>query len=65
VLPSSAAVAGPHDLFLAEVLAAWADERVFGDGHWHFEDAPAELRSLHYVAGGHFYQIGSSIDVII
>ncbi|WP_027475356.1 flavin reductase family protein [Curvibacter gracilis] len=63
VLPTSAAVAGPHDLFLAEVLAAWADERVFRDGHWRFEEAPDELRSLHYVAGGHFYQIGSSIDV--
>jgi len=63
VLPTSASVAGPHDLFLAEVLAAWADDRVFRDGHWHFEDTTDELRSLHYVAGGHFYQIGSSIDV--
>lgn len=63
VLPTSATVAGPHDLFLAEVLAAWADERVFRDGHWHFEDAPDELRSLHYVAGGHFYQVGQALDV--
>lgn len=63
VLPTSAAVAGPHDLFLAEVLAAWADDRVFRGGHWHFEAAPDELRSLHYVAGGHFYQIGAPIDL--
>lgn len=63
VLPTSAAVAGPHDLFLAEVLAAWADERVFRDGHWRFEDAPDELRSLHYVAGGHFYQVGPALEV--
>ncbi|MBV5294197.1 MAG: flavin reductase family protein [Curvibacter lanceolatus] len=63
VLPTSAAVAGPHDLFLAEVLAAWADERVFRDGHWRFEEAPDELRSLHYVAGGHFYQVGHAQEV--
>lgn len=62
VLPSSQAVSGPHDLFLAEVLAAWADDRVFRDGHWHFEEAPAELRSLHYIAGGHFYAIGEALD---
>ncbi|MBV8621252.1 MAG: flavin reductase family protein [Curvibacter sp.] len=62
VLPSSQAVSGPHDLFLAEVLAAWADDRVFRQGHWHFEDAPAELRSLHYIAGGHFYAIGEALE---
>jgi len=44
-----------HDLFLGEVLAAWADSRVFRDGRWHFDDAPDELRTLHHVAGGAFY----------
>lgn len=63
VLPSSEAVAGPHDLFLAEVVAAWADDRVFREGRWHFEQAPAELRSLHYIAGGRFYTIGDAVDV--
>ena len=63
VLPTSTAVAGPHDLFLAEVLAAWADDRVFRDGHWHFEHADEALRSLHYVAGGHFYQIGQALEL--
>lgn len=52
-----------YDLFIGEVTAAWADDRVFRDGHWHFETAPTELRTLHYVAGGHFYAIGEAIDV--
>ena len=61
VLPATAHVAGPHDLILAEVVGAWADERVFSQGRWHFEDAPPELRSLHHVAGGHFYAIGEPV----
>ncbi|MBD8050731.1 flavin reductase family protein [Limnohabitans radicicola] len=64
VLPATAHVAGPHDLILAEVIAAWADERVFRAGHWHFEDAAPELRSLHHVAGGHFYAIGEPVSAL-
>ena len=52
-----------YDLFIGEVIAAWADSRVFRNGHWEFETAPAELRSLHYVAGGQFYAIGESVVV--
>jgi len=52
-----------YDLFVGECVAAWADARVFKDGHYRFEDAARELRTLHYVAGGHFYAIGESIDV--
>ncbi|WP_338762532.1 flavin reductase family protein [Massilia sp. METH4] len=59
-------VAEPHneqayDLFIGEVVAAWADSRVFRDGHWHFEDADPRWRSLHYIAGGQFYAIGESL----
>lgn len=52
-----------YDLFIAEVEGAWADARVFSNGRWHFERAPTELRTLHYVAGGHFYATGQAIDV--
>jgi flavin reductase (DIM6/NTAB) family NADH-FMN oxidoreductase RutF len=52
-----------YDLFIGEVVAAWADSRVFSDGRWHFEDAPDELRTLHYVAGGQFYVTGESLQV--
>ena len=50
-----------YDLFIGEVVGAWADTRVFSGGHWHFETAGPEWRSLHYVAGGQFYAIGESL----
>lgn len=61
-------IAEPHvqaeyDLFIGEVTAAWADDRVFRDGHWHYEEAGPEWRSLHYIAGGHFYAIGDPIRI--
>jgi flavin reductase (DIM6/NTAB) family NADH-FMN oxidoreductase RutF len=48
-----------YDLYLAEVVAAWADERVFSDGHWHFEGHD-ELRTIHHIAGGNFFATGES-----
>ncbi|WP_035604795.1 flavin reductase family protein [Hylemonella gracilis] len=52
-----------YDLFIGEVVAAWADTRVFADGHWRYDDSsdPA-LRTLHYVAGGHFFAIGEAFE---
>lgn len=52
-----------HDLFIGEVISAWADDRIFRDGHWRFEDANPEWRSLHHVAGGNFYLIGEPVSV--
>nr|WP_237184430.1 flavin reductase family protein [Rodentibacter heylii] len=52
-----------HDMFIGEVLAAWADDRIFNKGHWQFDDAPDELKTLHYIAGGQFYQIGKGVNV--
>jgi flavin reductase (DIM6/NTAB) family NADH-FMN oxidoreductase RutF len=52
-----------YDLFIGEVVGAWSDTRVFSDGHWHFENADPGLRSIHYVAGGHFYAIGEAMHV--
>lgn len=49
-----------HDLFIGEAVAAWAEPRVFSNGHWHF-DGHDELRTLHYVAGGTFLVIGDEI----
>lgn len=48
-----------YDLFLAEVVAAWADERVFSNGRWHFDGHDA-LRTIHHVAGGNFMAIGQA-----
>lgn len=45
-----------YDLFIAEVVAAWADDAAFSNGRWHFAE-PA-LRTLHYSAGGTFFETG-------
>lgn len=50
-----------HDLFLAEVVAAWADPAVFSEGRWHFEQD--EQRCLHHVAGGAFFSTGEAVVV--
>lgn len=60
-------IAEPHtqqtyDLLLGEVLAASADSRVFRDAHWEFGEH-ADLRTLHYVAGGQFFVTGEAIEV--
>jgi flavin reductase (DIM6/NTAB) family NADH-FMN oxidoreductase RutF len=59
-------IAEPHmqeryDLFLGEVVAAWADPAAFRDGHWTFEDGSP--RSIHYIAGGNFFETGEAFDV--
>lgn len=48
-----------YDLFIAEVVAAYADERVFLDGRWHFEGYD-DLRTIHHIAGGSFFVTGES-----
>jgi len=50
-----------YDLFIGEVTAAWADTRAFRDGHWQFETADPDWRSLHHIAGGQFYAIGEAM----
>lgn len=50
-----------YDLFIGEIVGAWADNRVFSEGRWHFENADPALRSIHHVAGGHFYAIGDPL----
>lgn len=52
-----------YDLFIGEVVGAWADTRVFSNGHWNFESADPQWRSLHYIAGGNFYAIGDSLSI--
>ena len=62
-------IAGPHerhhqqayDLFIAEVVAAQADERVFSAGRWR-TDAPDALRTIHHQAGGAFFVAGETVQ---
>lgn len=50
-----------HDLFLAEVIGAWADADAFSDGRWHLPEAPGR-RSIHHVAGGAFFVTGEPLQ---
>lgn len=50
-----------YDLFIGEVVAAWADPDVFLDGRWRFKEDSA--RTLHYIAGGSFLVSGSELKV--
>lgn len=48
-----------YDLFLAEVVAAWAEDWAFKDGHW--QDLPPEHRALHHLGGGNFLTSGGPV----
>lgn len=49
-----------YDLFLAEVVAAWADERLFDAGRWRAIDP--QHSTLHHVAGGVFFTQGEPVE---
>ena len=51
-----------YDLFIGEVTAAWADDRVFSQWRWHFEQADNALRTIHHVAGGSYLVSGDTIQ---
>ncbi|WP_233852275.1 flavin reductase family protein [Paraburkholderia sp. HD33-4] len=51
-----------HDLIIGEVVAAYADSRVYSHNRWHFGDDP-DLRTCHYVAGGTFFATGDAFEV--
>lgn len=53
-----------YDLFIGEVVEAWADARAFADGRWRLESADPAWRSLHHVAGGHFYATGEALSAV-
>jgi flavin reductase (DIM6/NTAB) family NADH-FMN oxidoreductase RutF len=51
-----------YDLFLAEVIAASADPALFSNGRWHFPSGAD--RTLHYIAGGAFFETGTAFSVV-
>lgn len=48
------------DLFVVEVIAAWADDQAFAKGRWR-EDLPEPLRALHHIAGGAYVVDGRQV----
>jgi flavin reductase (DIM6/NTAB) family NADH-FMN oxidoreductase RutF len=62
VLPDNTENSRRYDLFLAEVVAAYADSSVYSNSRWHFGDDPG-ARTVHYVAGGTFFMTGDAFEV--
>lgn len=50
-----------YDLFIGEIVAAWADSRAFENGHW--KKVPPELQTLHYIAGGAFFLASDTLEI--
>jgi hypothetical protein len=48
-----------YDLFVLEVVAAWADERMWNGKEWHF--SAAGPRTIHHQKGGLFFATGEAI----
>ncbi len=51
---AAAQVQQAYDTVFVEVVSAFADERVFSQGHWNFHAGNAVLHTLHHLGGGHF-----------
>ncbi|MFO1329307.1 MAG: flavin reductase family protein [Rubrivivax sp.] len=56
------AIQARYDLFLGEVVAAWADDRVFRQGRWQFGPGDDALRTLHHIASGAFFSASDPIQ---
>lgn len=52
-----------YDLFIGEIIGAWADSRIFSEGRWQFDTADPAWRSLHYISGGQFYATGEGMRI--
>lgn len=50
-----------YDLFIGECVAAYADKRVYKNNHVCFDGVDPKLRTLHYVAGSHFFGLGDEL----
>jgi flavin reductase (DIM6/NTAB) family NADH-FMN oxidoreductase RutF len=48
-----------YDLFVAEVVAAWADDEVFVEGEWRFPDD--QRRTIHHLSRGDFFATGERV----
>jgi flavin reductase (DIM6/NTAB) family NADH-FMN oxidoreductase RutF len=52
-----------YDLVLAEVVAAWADSRVFAAGRYRpVQEVPPPLRTIHHLGAGQFVVPGQQLQ---
>lgn len=52
-----------YDLLIGEVIGAWADDRIYENAHWKFDEINDDMKTLHYVAGNQFYITGKGLVV--
>jgi flavin reductase (DIM6/NTAB) family NADH-FMN oxidoreductase RutF len=50
-----------HDLVIAEVVAAWADDLVYKNREWRFEPGDPR-RTIHHLAHGTFFATGERLE---
>lgn len=50
-----------YDIVIGKCTKVVTDTRVYSNNHWIFDQADDSLKTLHYVAGGHFYTIGKEL----
>jgi flavin reductase (DIM6/NTAB) family NADH-FMN oxidoreductase RutF len=55
-------LARKYDMLIGEVLAAWADPRVFTNNRWHFDDEQFPgMRTIHHISSGTYFLAGDQI----
>ncbi len=56
-------MARKYDLLFGEVIAAWADSRVFVENRWQFDDEKHPgMRTLHHIAAGNYFLAGDQVS---
>ena len=50
-----------YDLFVLDVVAAWADDRFFAGGQWRFDDLAT--RTIHHSSAGIFFATGDRVEI--
>jgi flavin reductase (DIM6/NTAB) family NADH-FMN oxidoreductase RutF len=56
-------MAQKYDLFFGEIVAAWADDRIFINNRWEFDDEKHPgMRTLHHIAAGTYFLAGGQVD---
>jgi flavin reductase (DIM6/NTAB) family NADH-FMN oxidoreductase RutF len=51
-----------YDTFFVEVISAQADERVFANGRWRFNEGNADMHTLHHLGAGSFVVASDTVQ---
>jgi len=51
-----------YDTCFAEVVAAAADDRIFRNGRWQFDETNTDLQTIHHLGAGTFVRSGGTVQ---